>query len=244
LYEVRDRRFGLSDVHIADGDGRDVRNLTKAQQAGTLFQWPAWGPDGTDLYFQQVTISPEERIRRVERMELATGERTVVLDDVIGPLDVSRDGEWLAAVRPLGRDVQVIAVNLRNGQERVLIPERQYETIESLMFDPSSQRLLLVGTPLGVLSAEPPATFGWLESLFRPSIAWAHGLPQDVYVIPLAGGNRQRVAERVAETAAWSPDGSHLAVFSIEGLSTLPVSGGSTSQVLAPGGYGTVDWAP
>ena len=185
-----------------------------------------------------------QRVRRIERLDIPTGAVETVFDDV-APFDVSPDGRYLAVARAGNLGQSILLVDLASGEQRTLVPERQYDTIAMPRFDQSSTRLLF--TAAAVLAEAPalPAAERFAADVLGLGRAYAHGLPQDIYATPLTGGAPSKLAAIGADEPALgpSPDGSQLAVLTVDALSTMPESGGKMTPLLTPGGYGTVDWA-
>ena len=185
-----------------------------------------------------------ERIRRIERVDVATGSAEPVLDDEVGPFDIDPTGRWLALVRANAQGMSLVVVDLASGDQRILVPEREFEVIAAPRFTRQSDAVIFSGAGTVSSGRVPESPWAGLWAVFAP-IAQAHGLPQDVYSIPMEGGQPRRVAQVSADDPALapSPDGGHIALLSPEALATVPVAGGVGSSVLVPGGYGSVDWA-
>jgi Tol biopolymer transport system component len=211
-----------------------------AEQPQTYYQTPVWGPGGTHLYAQHFAQGAE-RVRRTLRLNLATGQVDTVVED-LGPFDVSADGRWLALARTTAEGPTLSVIDLQGGETRVLVDARQFEVINSPRFDPASQQLLFAAAPLGRLPSMQPAALIPFQVL--AASATRHGPPQDLFVVPVSGGPYHRVAELAADdpSAAWSPDGTQLAILSVEALRTTGLAGDSTRLLLEPGSYGSVDW--
>jgi Tol biopolymer transport system component len=81
-------------------------------------------------------------------------------------------------------------------------------------------------------------------ALLGPDVAYAHGLPADIYALNLDGGNMTRIADIKDDdpTLAWSPDGTKLAVFGVAALYVADAKGGPTEKLVEQGGYGGIDW--
>ncbi len=138
----------------------------------------------------------------------------------------------------------MVLVDLTSGAQQPIVQERQFDTLAMPRFDPSSSKLLFTAAALISQAPAAPAAERFADALFGLGRASAHGLPQDVYAAPLAGGPPTKVAPLNADepAVAPSPDGTQLAIFTVDALSTMPIGGGRLTLVLAPGGYGSVDW--
>jgi hypothetical protein len=139
--------------------------------------------------------------------------------------------------------MSLVLVDLASGEQRVLVPEHEFEVIAAPRF--ARQSAAIVFSAAGMLDGErsPETPWAGLWAVFAPA-AQAHGLPQDVYTVPINGGAARRVAKVSADdpSLAPSPDDGHIAILSSEALAALPAAGGNGSSILVPGGYGSVDW--
>jgi len=244
LYEVKDRRTPIGEIYVSNSDGSNARKLLSADQAAMFYQLPVWGAGGKQLYYMYTFSSATERARRIERYDVASGERSTVLDEV-GPFDVSPDGKWMAFIRTNIGDMSLVLIDLTTGQQRDLVPARKFDLISAPRFDPSSQTVAFSAAK-GTLASNPaPGDLrGMLASALLPSVAYAHGYPQDVWSVSVSGGEAKHLLPLEADepVPAWSPDGSRFIILSFEALVSIPVTGGQPSQIMKPGAYGTVDW--
>lgn len=240
-YEVRDRRIPISEVVIAAADGSEARTVLAADQAGTFFQSPVWGPTNDTLYALHTGRGANEPVRAIERVDLRTGERTRVLDEA-AQFDVSPDGQWLALVHTSASWPSLIVHDLQSGERRTVVPERSFEVISSPRFDPTSQRILFGGASTGLA---PAGSLGLkIASLFFPTPALAHGPPMDLFAVPVGGGQVSRIAPLGADDpiTAWAPEGDKIAVLSLESLGIVRLATGQHQSILSPGGSGGIDW--
>jgi Tol biopolymer transport system component len=240
--EVRNRRTPVSEIRISSADGTGTQTLLSSEGA-LAFGSPTWGPDGESLYLSRTGIDQGQRVRRIERLDLATGVSEPVFNDV-APFDVSPDGRWLAVARAGNLGQSMLLVDLTSGEERTIVPEREFDTIAAPRFDQSSNRLLF--SAAGLVAQDPGRSPGeFALDLLGVGRALAHGAPQDIYAASLVGGRPTRVAAISADepVVALSPDGSQLAIFSADALATMPLSGGRLTPLLTPGGFGSIDWA-
>ena len=240
--EVRDRRIPVSEVRVLDLSGSTNQTLLSSQ-AALAFGTPIWAPDGSHLYLTRTGLEQGQRVRRIERFNVATGESQTILDDV-APFDISPDGRWLAVARAGTFGQSILLIDLDSGEQRPIVQEREFDTIGMPRFDPSSTRLFFTAAALiSEVPSSPAERFA--DAALGLGRAFAHGLPQDIYAAPVAGGAPSKVLAISADEPAMapSPDGTQLAILTVDALSTLPTGGGKPTPVLAPGGYGSVDWA-
>lgn len=243
--EVRNRRTPVSEIRVAAADGSNTQTLLSSEGA-LAFGTPTWAPDGAHLYLTRTGLDQGQRVRRIERIDIASGTSEVVFEDV-APFDVSSDGRWIAVARAGNLGQSILLVDLNSGQQRTIVQEREFETIAAPRFEAGSNRLLFTAAALSAQQApSDPLADRLVAALLGTGRAFAHGLPQDVYAAPLAGGTPTKVAALGADdpAVAPSPDGSQLAILTADALATMPVGGGRLTTLLAPGGFGTVDWAP
>jgi Tol biopolymer transport system component len=241
LYEVRDRRVPISEIYVTDASGNDPQKIVSAQEAATFYQNPAWGPDGS-IYILHTATNSNQRIRQIERIDPGTGDTSVVIQEP-GQFDVSPDGQWLALAKTTEADMSLLLVNLQSGAQTEIVPARAFQIISAPRFDPTSKTVLFsaAGPASGIGQAEPANP---LARLFDVSTAYAHGLPQALWSVPVAGGAVSSVAKIQLDepVGAWSPDGSRFMVLSSEALWEVAPGTTSPKQILTPGAYGSVDW--
>ncbi len=241
--EVRNRRTPVSEIRVTSADGSNTQTLLSSD-SGLAFGTPTWAADGEHLYLTRTGLNQGQRVRRVERLTIATGESETVRDDV-APFDVSPDGRWLAFASVSNLGQSMLLVDLITAEERPVVQLRDFDTLGGPRFDSSSNRLFFTGAALVAEAPGSPAEERLATALLG-STAFAHGLPQDVYAVPVAGGPVNKVAAISADEPALapSPDGTQLAILTIDALATMPIGGGRLTPLLTPGGFGTVDWTP
>jgi Tol biopolymer transport system component len=248
-YEVpADRNIPVSSLVVAAADGSDRRTIVTGDEPGTQLQVPRWSPDGRAIYFLHRRAGLAESIQRLERVDLATGERTIAAQ-VYGDFDLSADGRWLAIVQAPGGKPSLTLIDLQSGNATPapLLDPGLFDALAAPRFDPTSQTVLFSG--LRWADASQPAGFAQLSSspidVLRPAVAQAHGLPMDLYTIPVAGGTPRRLTKLMLDdpVSTWAPDGAQLAVLSAEFLALTPAAEGNLTPILTPGAYGSVDWA-
>ncbi len=83
-----------------------------------------------------------------------------------------------------------------------------------------------------------------MAAILQPTVAYAHGLPYDVWSMKLDDSDMQRIADIRDDdpTVTWSPDGTKVAIFGVAALYLVDARGGPTVKPVEPGGYGGLDW--
>jgi Tol biopolymer transport system component len=229
-----------SAVLVASADGSGARTVVSAESARVFYHWPAWDADDAHLY----VLRADSTGTRIERIDVASGERRTVLDGA-ADFDISRDGRLLAFVRNADAGASLNLARLDDsGEMRGRMTAQPFQTVAAPRFaaDGGSVLFSLSRPPsLEGSRPDPPPMAG----LIGPRGALAHGLPQDIYSVPIEGGPARLVVRLGVDdpVATWSPDGQRAAVLAPDWLG-IASPGGSLVPILTPGGYGSVDWAP
>jgi Tol biopolymer transport system component len=228
-----------SELYLSDLKG-EPRLLLERDRPGATVEAPVWAPGGTALYFGYSAIENQRVVRRVERLDIATGTRTAIGDGAFPA--VSPDGGTLASIRS-DRNGDNLVLSQADGRDaRVLIPSGRFTALGTPRFAPDGHT---VAVPISVnpgQAAEPSS--GRRFGLLAPSVAYAHGDPWDVYLVDVAGGEPRRLTRMLEDeiSIAWSPDGSQIAVYGSRGLYLVDAEGRAT-YALDRGGFGGIDWA-
>jgi Tol biopolymer transport system component len=175
---------------------------------------------------------------------IETGATETILDEA-APFDVSPDGRWITVAHMGNAGQSILLIDLISGEQRSIVREGEYNTLAMPRFDPSSSKLLFTAAALISQAPAIPAADRVADAVLGLGHAFAHGLPQDIYAVSLRGGTASKLTAIGADepAVAPSPDGGQVAISTVDALSIMPAGGGRLTALLAPGGYGTVDWA-
>jgi Tol biopolymer transport system component len=241
-----------SDIVVApaDGNGED-RTVLKRPTEGFKIEGLAWLPDGSALLAGIIETTIRDgrfisQVFRVERIDLATGARTPLVEEATYPAaapDGSRiayitygdgakeGGLWVA--KPDGTDPTLIVPT--SGRFAVTYYPR---------FSPDSKTIAFSATVLGSGAERAPAQPSARRWPWQPKTAAAHGFPMDVWSVAADGGEPQRLTNFLEDEPypAWSPDGKQLAIIATGGLYTLSLAGGEPQKVGLGGTLVQIDW--
>lgn len=229
-----------SSLFVASPDGSGARAVVSADAPNVFYHWPTWDKAGTHLY----ALRADPSGARIERIDIASGERRPVVDRA-AEFDVSRDERLIAFVRNADAGATLnIARRDAGGEPRTVVSARPFQTIAAPRFTSDGAAVLfsLSRPPESEASTQVKPKAAYRDGV---RVALAHGLPQDIYSVPVEGGPLRLVVRLGADdpVAAWSPDGARVAVLTLSSLG-IARPGGQLVPILAPGGYGSVDWAP
>jgi WD40 repeat protein len=259
-----DHKVGGQDILLVDpSGGAPVATLDRGQP-GEVLGSPVWLPDGSLVYERRILSGSNEAVR-IERSRPGQSGQ-VLAEDAYWP-GVSPDGGLLTMVRFSGTD-RLIVRPLEGGPELVLVDRPQMLSIAFPRFSPdgswiaftaASDPAIISGagaTPDARPSPRSTATWtaiwdlpalGVTSSYLRPSIASAHGVPWDVWIVRPDGSELRQLTSFSDDdsSVAWSPDGRWLATFSAEAIHVVSFDDpGKTYCVTNEGGYGAVEWLP
>jgi Tol biopolymer transport system component len=245
-YSLFHRRPGdptmAMEIYLAGADGSSPRPLAERNRPGEILDAPVWSPDGRDIYFAFLGQLPSGRYgQRIERVQVETGQRTIVLENAYAPA-LSPDGRTLLFLRDDRMGIGLWLQPVAGGDPSpVLRPDRGY-TLGIPRFSPDGTRVA-VSLPISAVATNPPpALLAWL----LPPPAYAHGEPADIWSFDLQGNNARRLTHVNGDepTPGWSPDGRYIASWGGTGLHLVDTASGETRQLLDQGGYGPIDWRP
>ena len=231
---------------------------------------PAAQPDGSILYtYTPYLGTGGDPSPRVERLG-PEGAVAVVLRGATFPAPTP-DGQRLVYVKSTARGDALAIANGDGSGQRELLGADRFLGLAYPRVSPDGTRVAFVATvdvpppdpngPLELCARAPPlwaasaspragrARRARLAELCAPEAAAhrgsAHGLPWDVWLMRLDGGDLQRVSYLLEDepSLAWSPDGRWLAVQGGGGLTLIEVASGRADRLAPYTAYGAIDWA-
>jgi hypothetical protein len=238
--------IGKSRILIVEADGS--QRVVAEPLAGEFLAEPRWSADASSIFFTRRLTrrpNPGESKERVERIDVQSGAREVVLENAASPFPTP-DGTALVLLRDDQNAQSVSVFPLNGGEPRDLVPSNLAPSVLSPIISPDGRTVAFSmidgASAAGSEGGLADAVGRWLV----PS-ALAHGVPFDVYLIPFDGsGPAQRLTHVNQDSpfTAWSSDGRWLLVRAEYSQFLADSKSGQTWKLNDNGGYGQIDWAP
>ena len=197
-----------SGIWRIQADGSNARALVAPGPDQALLH-PTWSADGQFLYFTVQTGAFTSPIRdflgdgvgerHVERLDLGSGTRTAVASStlMLASNPVGDELVYLEDVLPQDASAsaplqqRLVRRTLRTGETRVLVDTQQYFLMDAPQISPNGRWVAFSAINSASPTGRGPDFLQWL--FFVPRPAAAHGLPWDIYLVPLAGGTPMRL---------------------------------------------------
>jgi len=250
-------RSSGADLMVANADGSDAHPFAERDAPNTVLETPEWMPSGAVYYTVRTVVNARETQAIVRRQNESAQPETLV-DNAYDPA-VSADELTLVYVRSTRGGQTMFKKTIGEaGDGCELVSDQVFQYLSLPRISPDGKRLAFGGSGEANLPAasgcggdprSKPAAgasgFFDVASLLSPDVAYAHGLPADVYSLNLDGGALTRIADIKDDdpTVAWSPDGTKLAIFGVAALYVVDGKGGPTDKLVDQGGYGGLDWS-
>lgn len=235
-----------SDIYIASADGSSPRLVAKHAVRGEQLHSPAWLPDGSLLIYAQ-RFENRMIVVDVERIELATGERTVVINDAFSPAP-SPDGKQIVYIKAEPDLTVALWVTDADGSNaKRLVPNSGLVSFGRPRYSPDGRYLVLGATGPGDFSRAPstPAELASVKAVGEVSrtVDRMNGLPEDIWLVDLQTGEARRLADLDldAPSSAWSSDGQRIFVLGDKGLYEIDPNGGD-DRIGEGMFHGQLDW--
>ncbi|MBI3943078.1 MAG: PD40 domain-containing protein [Chloroflexi bacterium] len=261
------------DLYVLNADGTSLHKVAGRDTPNASLDTPVWSPDGQWLYFTYFNILYDQAgkyqgaVLRVSRAPAAGGDVEKVIGNASNP-SVSPDGKHITYISENldsgGQGIAVADIDGQNPRELVspgtfvgLNTPRISPNEDLVLFSVSGERILPTPTPkTGALLGDKNDTIAYKPlagnpflSLKNPARAIlphssAHGLPWDLWTVPLAGGELTRLTEVYEDTpvASWGSGGRYVAFLGIGGIYLMQANGSGLIRLKDQGGHGELDW--
>jgi Tol biopolymer transport system component len=246
----------LQDIRVMNTDGTNERVVAAPKDPKITYGFPAWSPDGKDLYFtQSSTVPPSSQHDEIDAVSVSGGASRKLLDNA-REATVSPDGKKIAysILNFQTYSVGLWIANIDGSGRRQLLPGGVFSAVYGPRFSPNMQNIVFAesGPPNkklpGAYAFDPPTqdTACAEEFIFFcfAEKAEAHGLPWDLWLVNLEGTKFERLTSMGADSPvpAWSADGKQIAIYDATGIYIIDVETKKIYQVSDSAGYGGFDW--
>jgi Tol biopolymer transport system component len=195
---------GGADLFVMDADGSHPRMVLAHDRPGVSLGQPAWTPDGRALLFVRAT--PDGRTQ-IERVPAAGGASQVVVTDADSPTAASPGRMAFLRIEPASNAPSLWIAAAAGRFARPLVNQPAFLAMASPRFSPDGRRIAFAA------AYDPGRAPRRSESRRRAFVAWAHGLPMDIWVVAVDGTGLRQLTELGEDdpVPAWSSDGRWLA---------------------------------
>jgi hypothetical protein len=198
----------FTEIWALGADGTGAHKVVGHGQNESLLE-PVWSPDGKSLYFT-VQTQPDglgtpnplgmlTNTGRVDKVELATGSRTQWMPNASMP-DVGTQGVvYVESVLTQDETGGILTknklqfTNADGAQSRTLVDENKYQQLYAPSISPDGKWVVFAATDAPPPQASEFDFWKWLT--WQPETASAHGLPWDLYIVPLSGGEVGQITQ-------------------------------------------------
>ncbi|HEU5098463.1 MAG TPA: c-type cytochrome [Roseiflexaceae bacterium] len=247
-----------STLYVIGADGTNLRPIWAPAEG--LLGMPTWSADGQSLTIaangvklpQSGAAQPSSRDLQIIRVDLATGAKQPLLSDSLDP-SISRDGTQLAYLK-LDADGYTMSLQVAapdGSGSRLLIAGADFQGFYAPRFSPDGKQIVVaaIGGPQtdeqGVpINASAPSALDRVLGLFEPTVAEAHGLPWDLWVVNNDGSGLRRLTSFYEDLpmASFAPDGKQIAVMGLGGIYLMDADGSRLRRIDQVGDHGGLDW--
>jgi Tol biopolymer transport system component len=233
----------------ADGTGGE-QIVFRRPASGVHVEGMAWSADGGSLFVSLMETTFKDgrflgQTLKLERLDLTTGERQTLVPDAAYP-SVSPDGSRVAFVTFASGDDPggLWVANADGSDRRLIVPAAgKFVVVTHPRFSPDGSTIAFSAATYASSRDQKPDGQPATSALNAKPIA-AHGLPQDIWLVPVAGGEPSRLTNMLEDepTVAWSLDGKQLAIIATGGLYVTNVPGGEPRKLGLGATLAQLDW--
>ena len=246
----------LQDVRVMNIDGTNMRVVATPAQPKITLGFPAWSPDGKNLY---ITLSystpPASQHDEIDAVSVSGGPLRKVLENA-REASISPDGKKMVYSRLnlTTYSSSLWMANIDGSSPKELLADGVFAAIYGPRFSPDMQTIVFAES--GPPTKKLPGAYAFDRSTQDDSCAVAlafvclvekadaHGLPWELWLIHLDTLKFEQLTHIGSDSPvpAWSADGKQIAFFDASGIYILDVAMNKITQVSYSRGYGGFDW--
>jgi Tol biopolymer transport system component len=209
---------GGADLWLMNADASRQRMVVRHDAAGVSLGQPAWTPDGRLLYFVRWALDGGVRI---DRAQVGGPLRQTVVADATEPA-VSARGRLVYVRTDRTTYAPSLWIAVLDGRgAKALVEHQMFLALAAPRFSPDGGRIAFAAAH--DTTRDPTRTPTPRSRVPRRSVASAHGLPMDIWVVNVDGTGLRQLTELGEDdpVPAWSHDGKWIAFASASGLYLL-----------------------
>ncbi len=223
--------FG-SDLFLVNIDGTGLRQVLEHDGDNVFYDSPRFDPTGNLLYFhRRAAVITGGQYKgnddTIERLDLRTGERTVVIRDA-ADLDLSPDGRTLVYVHIVNSQGDGLwRAGVDGTSARPLLQGKDtFYYLQTPRFSPKGDSIAFCAAGHNAAAATGRYAVRYREG---PTPKGAHlGIPSEIFVAPVDGSALRSVGQTGDDIVpAWSPDGAQIAYVGTGGFFVLSLADGT-----------------
>ncbi len=251
-------------IRVVNVDGTNDRIIAAPPDAKTAFSFPAWNPDGKEIWFTRSSVSSEAQSEEVDRVSLSGGTPQRVFEGGRAAA-VSPDGEKITFLRfdygTLRSSLWIAQTDGSNPKQ--LLDQDVFASLEGARFSLDSQSIVFAASgvpqkqlPAGQANRNGTEEFAWFQTASADSClaralftcwldtASAHGMPWDLWLVNVDGTRFEQLTQVGADSPfpAWSPDGKFVAFMDFSGMYVVNRETKEGYLISMNGGHGALDW--
>ncbi len=238
---------GGTDIYVIQVDGSDPQPVAIHDTPGGALHEPAWSGNGKTIFF---TNRAPQRPVVLERIQVDGTGRSVVVPGGFSP-SVSPDGTQLVYLTtdPQTQLLDLWIAKADGGDARRLAGgDDGFAALATPRFSPDGSTIAFnaAGGPGVVVPTPEPLTAPAGRSPFAPPVAYAHGIPSDIWTIESDGSGLTRITDLFEDfpVPVWSPDGKWLAIVAELGIYVLDADGKNIHRLADEFTTGGATWLP
>lgn len=235
--ETAANELPMTSIWSVNADGTGVKPLVEHAEQESL-SYPQWSLDGKYLYFTVERFIDNGEVtqpnRYIDRVDIETGVRSPWLPSAVMPAPTGRGDEivYLEEVAESERasaftNQRITKAESDESGRSVLVKETDFYDLYAPRMSPDRKWVVFSAVADLIGNQNNDTGFdlmSWL--LFKPSVASAHDVPWDLFIVPSEGGTAQRLTTLNDDQLhpVWL-DTETIAFMGVKGLQTITIDG-------------------